>query len=101
MIDRERRGSGRRFALALAAYGLLVLILGLPILIGDCGIGVDGARRCAAARRMVQVYELVALMVPLAAAWLLWRGSKKAMAVLLGGSLLPLAAALLFGELAY
>jgi hypothetical protein len=83
----------------MAAYGLLVLLFGMPILLADCGAGGDVARQCAAAQRASQVYRGVALLIPVLAVCLRWKGSRKAVPLLLAGSVTPLIAALLFERL--
>ncbi|MEA3065335.1 MAG: hypothetical protein QOJ27_1787 [Sphingomonadales bacterium] len=85
--------------MAVAGYVLLVLLFGLPILLADCRAGGDIARQCAAAQRMSQVYRAVALLIPVPAIWLRWRGSPKAVPLLLAGSPIPLIAAILFERL--
>jgi hypothetical protein len=84
------------------AYLPLVLILGLPISIADCGAGADDIEAaCAAASRASLVYYSAATAVLLASAWAQWRGWGKPIAILLGGSILPLIVSLTFLALAY
>ena len=84
------------FWAALAFYGLLVSLLGLPVLIGDCGAGGgDIATRCAAARSEALLYLGLALLIPLVAAILRRCGLRGWSLLLVAGWRAPVLAVML------